>query len=77
MRASCGLGTSGEDVDALLAAVHTLAEGAPAPVPYVQDEVTGDFWPEGQASGGDRPIARAAPPVPGAEGRRGNGSGRG
>ena len=62
VRASCGLGTSGEDVDVLLAALHTLADGAPAPVPYVQDAVTGDFWPEGEVLGwgqADRPSGAA------------------
>jgi selenocysteine lyase/cysteine desulfurase len=62
VRASCGLGTSGEDVDVLLAAVRTLAEGAPAPVPYVQDEITGDFWPQGEVLGwgqADRPSGAA------------------
>ena len=46
VRASCGLGTSGEDVDALLAAVADLVAGRPSPVPYVQDRATGDFFPE-------------------------------
>ncbi len=62
VRASCGLGTSGEDVDALLDALHALAGGLPAPVPYVQDSVTGDFWPEGETSGWsstDRPAGAA------------------
>jgi len=45
VRASAGLGTSGDDVDALLAAVADLAGGAPPPVPYVQDTATGDFFP--------------------------------
>jgi len=45
VRASCGLGTSGEDVDALLTAVADLAAGRPSPVPYVQDRATGDFFP--------------------------------
>lgn len=45
VRASCGLGTSTADVDALLEAVATLAGGAPPPVPYQQDARTGDFWP--------------------------------
>ena len=34
----------------------------PAPVPYVQDDVTGDFWPEGDAAGWsatDRPAGAA------------------
>ena len=62
VRASCGLGTSGDDVDALLDALAALASGAPAPVRYVQDEVTGDFWPEGEAGGwgaADRPAGAA------------------
>ena len=39
-----------------------LAAGEPAPVPYVQDDVTGDFWPEGDAGGwsaADRPAGAA------------------
>jgi selenocysteine lyase/cysteine desulfurase len=62
VRASCGLGTTGEDVDALLDALGELARGAPAPVRYVQDAVTGDFWPEGDAGGwraADRPAGAA------------------
>ena len=58
VRASCGLGTTVEDVDAIVAALGDLADGRPAPVPYVQDRVTGDFWPEGDAGGwraADRP----------------------
>jgi selenocysteine lyase/cysteine desulfurase len=51
VRASCGLGTSSEDVDALLDALRALASGTPAPVTYVQDRVTGDYWPEGDAPG--------------------------
>jgi selenocysteine lyase/cysteine desulfurase len=62
VRASCGLGTSGEDVDALLEALGALASGAPTPVSYVQDRVTGDYWPEGDAPGwatADRPAGAA------------------
>jgi selenocysteine lyase/cysteine desulfurase len=62
VRASCGLGTTGEDVAALLDALGSLASGLPAPVRYVQDDVTGDFWPEGDASGwraADRPAGAA------------------
>jgi selenocysteine lyase/cysteine desulfurase len=62
VRASCGLGTTTEDVDALLTALRRLVAGEPAPVTYVQDEVTGDFWPEGEASGwrpADRPAGAA------------------
>ncbi len=62
VRASCGLGTTIEDVDALLAAVRQLAAGEAAPLTYLQDEVTGDFWPEGEALGwrpADRPAGAA------------------
>ncbi len=62
VRASCGLGTSGDDVDALLDALRVLAAGEPAPAPYVQDAVTGDFWPESDAGGwraADRPAGAA------------------
>ena len=45
IRASAGLGTSGQDIDTLLAAVAALADGAPPPVPYEQDPATGDFFP--------------------------------
>ncbi len=45
VRASAGLGTSGQDIDSLLAAVAELAGGAPSPVPYQQDPATGDFFP--------------------------------
>ena len=46
VRASAGLGTSGEDMDRLLTAVTELAEGRPEPVPYLQDKGTGDFFPD-------------------------------
>ena len=62
VRASCGLGTSGDDVSALLDALGALAAGRPAPVAYEQDAVTGDFWPAGEASGwsaADRPAGAA------------------
>jgi selenocysteine lyase/cysteine desulfurase len=62
VRASCGLGTSWDDVDALLGALRVLAAGEPAPMAYVQDQVTGDFWPEGEADGWsatDRPAGAA------------------
>jgi selenocysteine lyase/cysteine desulfurase len=62
VRASCGIGTSGEDVDGLLEAVRALASGLPAPVPYEQDPVTGDFWPLGDLTGWrttDRPAGAA------------------
>jgi len=45
VRASAGLGTSGGDIDRLLGAVAELAGGRPAPVPYEQDNATGDFFP--------------------------------
>jgi selenocysteine lyase/cysteine desulfurase len=45
VRASAGLGTSGDDIEALLGAVADLADGAPPPVPYEQDAATGDYFP--------------------------------
>jgi selenocysteine lyase/cysteine desulfurase len=62
VRASCGLGTSSEDVAAFLDALRALASGTPAPVTYLQDRVTGDYWPEGDAPGwttADRPAGAA------------------
>jgi len=62
VRASCGLGTSTDDVDALVAALAELADGRPAPVSYVQDRFTGDFWPDADAGGwraADRPAGAA------------------
>jgi selenocysteine lyase/cysteine desulfurase len=46
VRASAGLGTSGQDIDAMVAAVAEVAGGKPLPVPYRQDRATGDFFPE-------------------------------
>jgi selenocysteine lyase/cysteine desulfurase len=46
VRASAGLGTTLDDVDALLVAIRELAAGRAAPVPYRQDPVSGDFFPE-------------------------------
>ncbi|HEY3941939.1 MAG TPA: aminotransferase class V-fold PLP-dependent enzyme [Acidimicrobiales bacterium] len=45
VRASCGLGTTTDDVEALLEAVAELAAGAPPPIEYHQDPTTGDFEP--------------------------------
>ncbi len=62
VRASCGLGSSSDDVDALLRALQTIVHGGPPPVRYEQDNLTGDFRPEGQAEGwseGDRPAGAA------------------
>ena len=51
VRASAGLGTSGDEIDVLLAAVAELAEGKPAPVAYNQDTETGDFFPQTERPG--------------------------
>jgi selenocysteine lyase/cysteine desulfurase len=62
VRASCGLGTSADDVAALLQALAAVAGGEPAPVAYVQDPVTADYWPEGDRVGWgpeDRPAGAA------------------
>jgi selenocysteine lyase/cysteine desulfurase len=45
VRASAGLGTSGRDIEALVAAVADLAGGRPPPVAYEQDPSTGDYFP--------------------------------
>jgi selenocysteine lyase/cysteine desulfurase len=45
VRASAGLGTSGEEIDTLLVAVADLSGGLPAPVAYEQDVGTGDYFP--------------------------------
>jgi selenocysteine lyase/cysteine desulfurase len=66
VRASAGLGTSGQDIDALLAAVSDLSAGRPAPVPYHQDRATGDFFPVT-----DQPAWRNAPFETGAACARG------
>jgi selenocysteine lyase/cysteine desulfurase len=50
VRASAGINTSAADVDRLLAAVAHIATSVP-PVAYTQDPTTGDYWPEGVATG--------------------------
>jgi selenocysteine lyase/cysteine desulfurase len=50
VRASGGLSTSEDDVDALITAVAEIAGGSPAPVEYRRDPTTGDYWPVGDAS---------------------------
>ncbi len=50
VRASAGLSTSADDVDALVAGVAAVAS-TDAPVPYDQDPVTGDWWPRSEALG--------------------------
>ena len=44
VRASGGVQTSEEDVDRLLEAVRVIASGEPAPVAYVQEPATGDWY---------------------------------
>jgi selenocysteine lyase/cysteine desulfurase len=46
VRASAAISTTPEEVQAFLAAVADIASGKPPPVPFAQDEHTGDFWPE-------------------------------
>ncbi len=45
VRASAGLGTSGQDIERLVEAVTELAGGSPPPVHYRQDPSTGDYFP--------------------------------
>ncbi|HUD16481.1 MAG TPA: aminotransferase class V-fold PLP-dependent enzyme, partial [Acidimicrobiales bacterium] len=66
VRASAGLGTSGGDIELLLAAVSELAGGIESPVPYEQDGTTGDFFPVT-----DQPGWRNAALEPGAACARG------
>ena len=51
VRASAGLGTSGRDIETLVAAVEDLAAGTPPPVPYQQDPGTGDYFPVTELAG--------------------------
>jgi selenocysteine lyase/cysteine desulfurase len=51
VRASAGLSTTPVDVDRLVAAVAAIASGEPAPVAYLQDPTTGDWWPSGGPEG--------------------------
>ena len=51
VRASAGLSTTLDDIDRLLAAVTDIAGGRPAPVDYLQDTHTGDYWPAGDIPG--------------------------
>jgi selenocysteine lyase/cysteine desulfurase len=55
VRASCGISTTTEDVDALVDAVGEIAasarSGKSSVVPYVQDAATGDFWPANATPG--------------------------
>jgi selenocysteine lyase/cysteine desulfurase len=51
VRASAGLSTTTDEVDRLVAAVSELASGRSAPVAYLQDGRTGDFWPETDVAG--------------------------
>ena len=45
VRASAGIDTTRQDIDRFLHAVARIAGGGPPPMPYDQDEHTGDFWP--------------------------------
>ncbi len=51
VRASAGINTTTSDVDRLLEAVAEIAGGKPAPVDYLQDPSTGDYWPEADTPG--------------------------
>jgi selenocysteine lyase/cysteine desulfurase len=51
VRASAGLSTTLVDIDRLIAAVTDIAAGASAPVTYIQDPHTGDYWPKGDTPG--------------------------
>lgn len=60
VRASAGLTTTLADVDALSDALRQLISGSPSPVDYVQDVVTGDFFPAVDATGWWSPASGAS-----------------
>ncbi len=61
VRASCGISTTVEDIDRLLSAVADIAAGKPAPVDYVQDTATGDFFPCRTPPGWEAPTPAGSP----------------
>jgi hypothetical protein len=46
VRASAGVSTTLDDIDALIEAVAAIAIGPAPPINYLQDPHTGDFWPD-------------------------------
>ena len=46
VRASAGLSTTVDDIDALIEAVAAIASRTAPPIAYHQDPHTGDFWPD-------------------------------
>jgi selenocysteine lyase/cysteine desulfurase len=46
VRASAGLSTTLDDIDALIEAVAAIANRRASPINYLQDPHTGDFWPD-------------------------------
>jgi hypothetical protein len=51
VRASATLSTTTEEIEAFLSAVAEIVDGKPPPVPFAQDEHTGDYWPELEVPG--------------------------
>jgi selenocysteine lyase/cysteine desulfurase len=51
VRASATLSTTTEEIEAFLSAVAEIMDGKPPPVPFAQDEHTGDYWPELEVPG--------------------------
>ena len=59
VRASAGISVTPEEVQRFLDAVTEIATGDAPPVPYHQDQATGDYWPAGEHapwSTGDRSL---------------------
>jgi len=59
VRASAGISVTPAEIDRFLDAVTIIADGDAPPVPYVQDQATGDYWPAGDEapwSTGDRSL---------------------
>ena len=63
VRASACLSTSSADIDRLIDAVTTIANGSSTPVAYRQDQHTGDFWPDSPLAGWTARERRSAHPA--------------
>lgn len=57
VRASMGISNTHEEIDILLRALHEITRATTAPVPYLHDPHSGEYWPEGF----DRPDAIDTP----------------
>jgi selenocysteine lyase/cysteine desulfurase len=53
VRASTGISSTSEEVETLLRSLAAIAKSTSTPVPYANDHISGEYWPEGF----DRPDA--------------------